>query len=265
MVAQTLGEAARSTIGMRFLLNTAWTILVGVVIGLLVVANEDAVKRFVSNGGLVAEVTSGPYFPYPEEPLRSTRAPRPGSFVASATDETETIARMVIQNVGTETASDIRLKFKYAPDALIVDSAGGKNKTYKGVEEIFIDDMKPGDIRTLFLWRSVGFGYPFNLDDLRSFSSAGPIRVELKSRVVSSYEDPFIIRFMDSWGSFLLTGVLFILAFGALLMATFLERYAKMLLSGEDFYLQESVKFADNPKSFVPDIDNKDAVAKLKS
>jgi uncharacterized protein (DUF1919 family) len=57
---------------------------------------------------------------------------------------------------------------------------------------------------------------------------------------------------MDEWFGFILIIIGIILLLSFIILALYYEDYIKRLLKNENFYLDEKIRFDDDPKKFVP-------------
>lgn len=244
-------------------LKTVITSVVATVSAAVLLATfQEPIVDYVRGTHLLATVEAGPWYPLPYQSGADPAKGLEKTGISSYTVETLTsgqdlpFARVTVLNRGRETISGIRFRFpeKYQrPLVLFPEAEDQKFSFAKEPREVQLDDMLPGEERTFYLWRNLGFDYPNYLRDMQSFSSDGPARVKLllpEDAGALAQADGTIERFFGIWGGLIVVSVLLLFVLILAFVVHLNEKFWKRLLSDETFYLDERIKYEADPARY---------------
>lgn len=248
------------------------TLLVGIVIGVVVVAAEDRVKSFFAERPVHAEFYPSAWHPYPNsrtsDPVLLLSGSGLGRYeIEKLTTGTDpNFAKIEIINRGHKVATNLRFQnmdqrddgSPLLPPHLLVVS-GGTNPTrafYDEATDVPVPDIEPGASATLYMWRITDLSSEYLMDDFRIISETGVVPTTLHrydDQESRRYNEPGWYKLIDEGIPFLLVGLLILLSVVGIGGAALYEAYTKKLLSDDLLYLGEKVRYDADPKKFEID------------
>ena len=162
-------------------------------------------------------------------------------------------ARLELVNRSTEEAKRIRIVIDRSSESqdILVLKKGSEPQFIKGHGEFTIPDLAPGEVCDIYIWSKIGFWTILFPEQLETFSSLGPIRLDLRwPKTRSSIKGDWLFQSLDDWMFTVIITLLIITRALGLLMSALYETYYKKLLVNDDFYLNERERFESNPKKF---------------
>lgn len=237
------------------------TSLILVALGAVVLAAvQDPISKYFNGDRLNAAIQFGYWAERPEKYGILTKEEEKKiakySDVDLKLDEDPEFAKIVISNSGQQTVKNIKMKFSrfYKPDVLTLSRDKQPANFTKSVSNISLGILEPGEEIILYLWEPIGFSEILFPSSIKTYSSTGPFRTNFYFFDSNSDMDDASTfdYFMDQWFEFILIilGIIFLIAF--IILALHYEDYIKRLLKNENFYLDEKIRYDDDPKKFVP-------------
>ncbi len=232
---------------MRAFLIAILTVVIG---GLLLKAGEVPLTRWLEGAPLRVSAVTGPY--------NEIDAVKDGDKIRNNILGFTAFATIEIENVRSETAKNIR--FVWGDDSLgfhSVSIVGGlahvqqQNWTKGRSAPILVGNLAPGEraeVRVALLTYSP----VYTLEHAKVYSNLGISSLSVKGfdpDGSTPYADNLFLALWENITPLFLI-ISCALAVLCLVLVTEIERYAKLLLDDEGFYLDEAQRFRDNKKDF---------------
>jgi hypothetical protein len=242
---------------MRILFRTALTLFVGVLSAALAVIFQDDIAYRLGRSPVVALVEPGPWHPYPSkggEPSEYTPRDRDARS-RYGDDERSGFARIRIRNQSGRSISNavIVLDSEFAAfDAALVRQTpqGARDVFISRTNRIEVGAIPAADSRTIYVWNSRTFGYPFFLDDISIYTEHGAVPIRYSTHAISKDGYRFLGISETVWmWTFIIALIIVVLIIS--IVAVFWERVARAFLKSEDFYLEQKVKFDTDPQKYT--------------
>lgn len=254
---------------MGWLWRGVGTLLVGIIIGVVVVAAEDRVKGFFAEKPVHAEFYPSAWHPFPigrtSDPAVLLRGSDLNLYeIEKLTTGTDpNFAKIEIFNRGHTLATGLRFQNTdtrddgrplLAPHLLVVSAGDSPDRSFHNEAiDVRIPDIEPGATATLYMWRMTDLSSEFLLEDFRIISDAGPIPTKLHrydDRESRRYNEPGWYKIIDRGIPALITILVIVLVVAGLAGAAIYETYLKKLLSDDMIYLAEKIRYDADPKKF---------------
>lgn len=119
---------------------------------------------------------------------------------------------------------------------------------------VLVRDLSPGDKVTFYVWTPYEMGNKYYFNDIKTFSSKGDwvLKINLPERLVSSGSFGDLI---DKYAPWVFFAGLFVFGLFSLLAYAVVLEYVKKLMKDEGKYLDEKIRYEENPKQFKPKLD----------
>lgn len=229
-------------------------ILAAAIGGLVVIAFQDPIARAFNQDRLLMTVYAGPWSPFASSSTNLTqqweRQGLPPYFIRRLQDGEELfMVRIVVENPGSQVVDRVRIApDEYGPENWLILEAGEDPRIVETSNEILLGSFEPGEEAVVYAWSYHDLTTPYRYVGWRTFSTEGPAVFRL--RAPSAKDDLF--NAVGDWAGYLVVAFLVVGFILVMLVAAFYEAYVKQLMSDENHYLNERVKFEDNPKRFEP-------------
>jgi hypothetical protein len=239
---------------LKYVLGVLFSALVAVIV---TVVFQQPLEDWWSSNRLNAVLYTGPWIPYPDE---KGNLDWPPTIAVTAERGKELIqndygfAAVDFVNNGREEIANGKIRFKslFTPEAYYPAGFGRQAALDQNPTEINLPTIKPGERYRMYLWKDSDFPWSYYLDDIATYSSAGPIRISIAQPDREHTEDTGWLARYYGVTDYLMFGLaaLIVLGFGA--AASTHERYWRKLLRDDSFYLDEKVRFDSDEKHFAP-------------
>ncbi len=168
-------------------------------------------------------------------------------------------AAMTIENPTSKLVENIRVKLPphKAVDALIVTKNGLRQESLKYNNDFNLPPMKPGDRTKLYMWGEREFPKVLVNDEIKTYSSLGPMQVTFSTPSDKSYyaaQKSGFLKFMDEWFGYIFAGLILFLCAALGTGMDLYGKHSRKLLSDPSFYTEEKQRFDADPKKFEPKI-----------
>lgn len=250
-------------------LKTIINTLVGSLIALVLAAAFQApLVDFFNRDRLTARFEAGPWIDKPKLKGDETRlnysednsvASAIESFSDSLSDKNidgrwyET-GKLTLVNRSKKEITAIRINYigTYTPDILVIPENRKDSYFIKSASDITLPDMKPGDKAVIFQWSTLT---PVLVESsFNTYSSEGDFRIDFDfPTTISTSTAGQFVSFIFSYIWFIIIVLVIIIFFALIAQIDFLITYYKRLLSDDDIYLSERVRFEKDASKFSPD------------
>lgn len=231
------------------------TILSAVLGGLLLKAGEIPLTRWMEGAPLRATAVVGPYNdlslyksgPIPEEnPLRYSA-----------------YASIIVENISSKKADEVRLS--WPDDALgykaVVVHRGTVTTNEQGwrkspLEAVLVPPLSPGEKSEVKLYLN-GYSAVETLRKSHIFSSIGSTTITIMGVDPDGSLPPYDSVWEEMWSDvyYIAFAIILIISAICIWFAGIMEKYVKLMLLDQDFYLEECQRFHTDPKAFQPPIE----------
>lgn len=230
-------------------------VMVAIISGLLLAFSAPFISRAVNPDRISAEFYPGAWYPYPlgkEGWAKRFRDEFESESYANGLIDRDELrfAKILLYNGGNKTVNNIKLKLGRVNKGSGILVSKGAEQKFELENELSIPDMAPGDRAVIYTWSIFDLSDHFEYDEIETHSSEGPFSIRYydhKSNAFRAGSDfPWLGAFV-----FLCLAIVSVYVIACVVMANILSKYVKNLLSDEDVYIDERVKFTADPEKFL--------------
>ena len=162
-------------------------------------------------------------------------------------------AQMTIRNPGRRKVEKIRIVMgEFPPTEVAVAEGGTGLRRLSEPKEVQLQPIEPGAVSTLYMWASFNMESKYYYDDWKTFSSEGPIRLNLKGDgLVGASKDDTVENVLE----IALAISLLAMVVGLFIAYFAYSTYTTKLLSEKEFFDRERGRYQENPKKFRPKLE----------
>ena len=233
---------------MRAFLIAILTVVIG---GLLLKAGEIPLARWVEGAPLRVTAITGPYNEI-DDIKEGDKAPNELlGFRAFAKIEIENVSGEIAKNVRVSWGQD-SLGFKSASVTRGIVHIQKQEWRIGRADPILVENLEPGERSEIRVYLNT-YSPVDTLKHSTVYSSLGASSISVKGfdpDGTTPYEDSFLLALWNNITPLFLI-VCCALAILCLVLGSQIEKYAKLLLDDEEYYLEEAQRFRANKKKFA--------------
>jgi hypothetical protein len=247
---------------MRFLSKTIQALIVALVTALGTSLFQQPIADFFGFMPVKADITISEWHPNVRNgvPLR-TKDSDPlvelknvlKNIEKSSFSEPDALAIIKFTNTGNKVVTGIKVNVSRRSFFEVV----AKESIPSESDFVEVEKLKPGDDLVIRLWTSSFLTNKYTINkELKISSNDGMIPFSVNSSVTDQFNsDDKVFTFFDEWLPFTITIMFVILLLLLFILAAINESYYKELLSDDNFYVKEKVRFESNFDKFAISFD----------